>query len=139
VIILDTNVISALMTDEPEPTVSNWLDRCPPESIWTTAITVFELRLGIERLPTSRKRRELEDQFARLIQDDLQDRVLAFDSSAAHEAAALSARRQLRGTPVELRDTMIAGIVIARRAHLATRNTRHFGDLGVTVIDPWAA
>lgn len=38
--------------------------------------------------------------------------------------------------PMEDRDTMIAGIVISRRAEFATRNVRHFADLDA-VIDPW--
>jgi predicted nucleic acid-binding protein len=38
---------------------------------------------------------------------------------------------------VDLRDTLIAGIALSRRARLATRNVRDFGDLGVEIIDPW--
>jgi predicted nucleic acid-binding protein len=139
VIILDTNVVSALMTDEPDPVVTDWLDLRAPESVWTTSITIFELRFGIERLPASRKRRELEDQFERVIHDDMQRRVLALDDNAAREAAILSARRKTRGTAVDTRDTMIAGIAISRRAELATHKVRHFRDLGLPVIDPWAA
>src|SRR5260370_990373 len=41
------------------------------------------------------------------------------------------------GRPAEVRDTMIAGIVLANRATLATRNTQHFKDLPLTVINPW--
>jgi len=138
VIILDTNVISALMVEEPEPVVASWLDRYPPESVWTTAVTVFELRLGIEILPHGRKRRALEEQFAHTLNDDLQGRVLAVDFDASHRAAALSARRRARGNPIDIRDTLIAGIAISRKAELATRNIRHFADLDLPVIDPWA-
>ena len=138
-IILDTNVISALIADLPDATVVRWLDRHSPESVWTTAVTIFELRLGIELLPASRKRHRLEDQFARFIHDDIQDRVLPLDARAAREAAALSARRRLRGRPVETRDTLIASIAISQKAEFATRNVRHFADLDVTVINPWNA
>jgi hypothetical protein len=54
-------------------------------------------------------------------------------------AAALAAQRRLAGRPVDMRDTLIAGIALARRATLATRNARHFADSNVQVIDPWAA
>ena len=137
VIILDTNVVSALMVDEPEPAIAAWLDQQSPESVWTTTVTIFELRVGIEWLPASRKRRKLEDEFARVVHEDLQGRVLSFDIDAAHRAVGLSARPRRRGAPVEIRDTMIAGIAISRKAQLATRNIRHFGDLDVPVIDPW--
>jgi hypothetical protein len=41
-----TNVVAALMRGEPDPFVVSWLDGLPPESIWTTSVTVFEIRLA---------------------------------------------------------------------------------------------
>ena len=136
-IILDTNVLSALMRIAPEAQIVRWLDRQPAESIWITAITLFEARLGLALLPKGRRRQSLELAFDRLLADDLENRVLDFDSAAATEAAALAAARQRAGRSVDMRDTQIAGIALARRATLATRNVRHFQDLSVTVIDPW--
>jgi predicted nucleic acid-binding protein len=40
---------------------------------------------------------------------------------------------------VDIRDSQIAGIALARRATIATRNVRHFADLEVPVVDPWSA
>lgn len=136
-IILDTNVLSALMRIAPEAQIVRWLDRQPAESIWITAITLFETRLGLALLPKGRRRQSLELAFDRLLEEDLENRVLDFDSAAATEAAVLAAARQRAGRSVDMRDTQIAGIALARRATLATRNVRHFQDLSVTVIDPW--
>lgn len=136
-IILDTSVLSALMRVAPEARIVRWLDHQPAESIWITAITVFEARLGLALLPKGRRRQLLELAFDRLLEEDLENRVLDFDSAAATEAAALAATRQRVGRTVDMRDTQIAGIALARRATLATRNVRHFQDLSVTVIDPW--
>ncbi len=138
-IILDTNVLSALMRTAPDPPVVTWLDRQPAESVWITSITVFEARLGLAVLPLGRRRRALETAFARLIEDDLENRVLDFDVPAATSAALLAAERQRAGRPVDMRDTQIAGIALARHATLATRNVRHFADLKVPVVDPWTA
>ncbi len=136
-IILDTNVLSALMRVAPEAQIVRWLDLQPAESIWITAITLFETRFGLALLPKGRRRQLLELAFDRLLEEDLENRVLDFDSAAAAEAAALAAARQRGGRTVDMRDTQIAGIALARRATLATRNVRHFQDLSVTVIDPW--
>lgn len=136
-IILDTNVLSALMRPAPEPAVVAWLDRQPAESIWITSITLFETRLGLALLPKGRRRQSLEAAFDQLLHDDLERRILDFDSSAAAEAAALAAARQRAGRPVDMRDTQIAGIALARRATLATRNLKHFQNLSVPVVDPW--
>lgn len=137
-ILLDTNILSALMRTEPDPIVISWLDRQPPESVWTTAITVFEIRLGTELLAAGRRRQQLEAAFARVLQDDLQDRILPFDRSAAERASLLAAQRQREGKPVDFRDTEIAGIALARRAALVTRNARHFQGLEVLLINPWS-
>lgn len=138
-IILDTNVLSALMRTTPESSVVAWLDRQPPESVWITSVTLFESRLGLALLPKGRRRQALEAAFAQLLKEDLENRVLDFDSAAAVEAASLAAERQKAGRPVDMRDTQIAGIALARRASLATRNGRHFRDLRIPVVDPWTA
>ncbi|HEV8144184.1 MAG TPA: type II toxin-antitoxin system VapC family toxin [Methylomirabilota bacterium] len=136
-ILLDTNVLSAVMQRQPDPVVVAWLDSQAPESVWTTAVTVFEIRFGIELLRPSRRRNALEAAFDAMLRDDLGGRIAMFDSAAAEEAAKLAARRQRRGRPVDLRDTQIAGIALARRAALATRNVRHFEGLNVNVVSPW--
>lgn len=138
-IILDTNVLSALMSKTPEASVVAWVDGQPAESVWITSITLFEVRLGLALLPVCRRRQKLETAFAQLLEEDLENRVLDFDSAAATAAASLAGERQKAGRPVDMRDTQIAGIAIARRATLATRNVRHFADLKIPIVDPWVA
>jgi predicted nucleic acid-binding protein len=121
----------------PEPPVLEWLDRQAAESVWITSITLFEARYGLALLPKGRRRRTLEAAFDKLMVEDLEGRVLDFDQPAAESAALLAARGQRDGLSIDMRDTQIAGIVIARRAKLATRNARHFSDLNVEVMNPW--
>jgi predicted nucleic acid-binding protein len=139
VILVDTNVLSAVMQARPDPVAVAWLDAQAPESVWTTAVSVFEIRFGIELLAPSRRRKALAEAFEAMLREDLNGRVAPFDSEAAEAAAELAARRQRRGRPVDLRDTQIAGIALARRAALATRNVRHFEGLNVRVVSPWGA
>ncbi len=136
-IVLDTNVLSALMREVPDRPVVEWLDRQAAESIWITSIIVFEARLGLALLPKGKRRQTLESAFNSLMAEDLEGRVLDFDHSAAEAAAQLAAERQRNGQTIDIRDMQIAGIVIARRAELATRNVRHFSDVGIDVINPW--
>jgi predicted nucleic acid-binding protein len=137
VIILDTNVLSALMRSDPDPPVLRWLDLQAAQSVWITSITLFEIRLGLALLPAGRRRKALEAACEQLLEEDLENRVLPFDSMAALQAAVLAAARQQAGRPVDIRDTQIAGIAQARRATLATRNVRHFEGLSVPVVNPW--
>jgi predicted nucleic acid-binding protein len=121
----------------PDQPVIEWLDRQAAESIWITSITVFDARLGLALLPKGKRRQTLESAFDSLMLDDLEGRVLDFDQPAAEAAAQLAAGRQRKGQSIVMRDTQIAGIVIARRATLATRNVRHFSDLTIDLINPW--
>jgi predicted nucleic acid-binding protein len=138
VILLDTNVISALMRQAPETKVVAWLDRQPRSSVWTTSITLLELRFGLQIMAAGKKRSTLMSLFERMLRDKIENRVVSFDAAAALQASDVMAIRQKAGRPVELRDTMIAGIALASRATLATRNVRHFADLALALVDPWA-
>ncbi len=137
-IILDTNVLSALMQQTPDTHVIKWLDRQPRTSIWTTSVTILEIRFGLQ-IMTGGKRRSLLMQAFETALDAMGNRIASFDAAAAIQAAELMAARQKRGRSGDLRDTMIAGIVLAHHATLATRNTSHFQDLSVPVVNPWTA
>jgi len=136
-IVLDTNVISALMRKEPEKPVVKWLDGQPAASVWITAITVMEIRFGVQAMPKGRRQEALIRAFEMMLKSMIEGRVASFDTEAGMHAAELMAERKRKGRPAEVRDTMIAGIALANRATLATRNTQHFEDLSVTVINPW--
>ena len=138
-IILDTNVLSALMQAVPARPVVEWLDRQPADAVWLTSITVFESWFGVGLLPRGRRREALASAFERFLVGELGGRVLDLDRTAASAAASLAAARRSAGRPVDLRDTLIAGIAVARRARLATRNVRDFADLDVEVVNPWEA
>ena len=137
-IILDTNVLSALMHATPSHQVVSWLDRQPRTSIWTTSITVLEVRFGLQIMASGKRGSALEQAFGAFL-DKIGHRVAAFDADAAQEAGSLMASRQKNGRAQELRDTMIAGIALARHATLATRNTGHFDDVSIRLINPWIA
>jgi predicted nucleic acid-binding protein len=137
-IVLDTNVFSALMQVSPEPKVIAWLNRQPRTSMWTTSVTVFEIRFGLQIMASGKRRTVLLQKFESLL-ERIEHRVALFDEAAADHAADLMASRQNAGRPGDLRDTMIAGIVVARQAAIATRNTAHFRDISATVVNPWDA
>jgi predicted nucleic acid-binding protein len=138
-ILLDTNVISEFMGPAPDRQVARWLDLQPRSSVWTTAINVYEIRSGLFRMPAGKRRTALEVKFEQVLQGALQGRILHFDSDAAYRAAELCGDRHRRGRQVDVRATMIAGIVLASNATLATRNVKHFEDIAKSVVNPWEA
>lgn len=84
-----------------------------------------------------KRKQALQDAFDTLLHDDLEGRIIAFDDLAAREAGRVAAAQRRRGRTSEIRDVLIAGVALARKATIATRNIRHFEGLGIELINPW--
>ena len=94
--------------------------------------------MGLALLAAGRCRRLLEEAFDEVLRSDLENRVQPFDAAATTAAAEIAAAQRRSGATVEIRDVQIAGIAAARKATLATRNTRHFEGIGLNLVDPWS-
>lgn len=138
-ILLDTNVVSELMKLEPSPQVVLWISNQPVAEIFTTAITEAEIFYGIELLPKSRRRDALLAAAAATFGDDLEGRVLGFDSDAARAFSRIAALRRSLGRPISNADAQIAAIAKTRNAKLATRNVQDFQDCDLQLVNPWSA
>lgn len=136
-IVLDTNVVSELMRPSSSSIVLGWLDGQPRTSIWITSVNIFELRFGLQTMPSGKRQVAMNAWFEQWMVQVVQQRVLVYDEAAARMASGIAADRAKEGRPGELRDTMIAGIVLANHATLATRNVRHFEDIAKHVVNPW--
>lgn len=135
-IVVDTNVTSELMKPTPSPTVVDWVRAQNVAELFTTSVTLSEVRYGIERLPEGRRKDSLRDA-AEDVFGTFADHVLAFDAIAAAEYARIVSSRDLAGEPIDGFDAQIAAICSAHGATLATRNLRDFRRTGIDVIDPW--
>jgi predicted nucleic acid-binding protein len=136
-ILLDTNVVSELAKQSPEPAVRTWLGGHPPAGIFLCAISEAELRLGVALLPQSKRRDSLRATVGVLIEVTFRERILPFDSGAAIEYAEIVATRRRAGRPISLADAQIAAIARSRGARIATRNVEDFAGTGVDIINPW--
>ncbi len=136
-IVLDTNVLSEAMKPLPAAPVAAWMVRESLDSLFTTAVTEAEIRLGIEVLSAGRRRQDLVAAAQRVIAM-FDARILPFDRGAAVSFARIVASRRREGLPISDMDAQIAAIVRSRGMALATRNVRDFNGTGINVIDPWS-
>ncbi len=129
-IVLDTNVTSELMRPAPLLVVTAWVRARNARELYTTSITMAEIRYGIERLPDGRRKDLLritaEDVFSAFA-----EAVLPFDAAAAAEYAGIVSRRDRTGAPIDGFDAQIAAICRTHRAALATRNVKDFDATGI--------
>lgn len=135
-IIVDTNVASELMKPSPDPAVRDWVRARRGKDLSTTAITLAEIRYGIDRLPAG-GRRDLLNATADDIFAAFEDQVLPFDAAAATHYPVIVTRRDRAGLPIDGFDAQIASICRTHDAALATRNLKDFQETGIHVIDPW--
>jgi toxin FitB len=137
VIVLDTNVISELARQEPDPGVLSWLDSLEVSELATTAISAAELRYGVARLPEGHRKRELTAVIRGILTEDFHGRVLPFDERASVRYAEIVSGRERIGRPIGVADAQIAAICRDLGAALTTRNTADFEETGIELIDPW--
>lgn len=138
-IVLDTNVVSELMRPVPNPAVLAWVDAQSDRDLWLCSVVVSELLYGLARLPSGARRLQLTRAFEAMLAEDFAGRVLAFDLPAAVVYADLVSAREQLGQPLAMADAQIAATCLAHGGRLATRNTRHFEDLGLVWLNPWQA
>ncbi len=136
-IILDTNLISELMRQGPEPSVSDWVAAQPVDKLFITAINEAEIFYGINLLPVGERRDRLHNAAAQMFSVDFMGKILPFDDKAAIFFAIIAARRRQIGRPISHPDAQIAAIARVHDAILATRNENDFIDCGIEVINPW--
>ncbi len=136
-LVLDTNMLSAMMSAEPIRKVADWILDQPSEELFTAAVCQAEILSGISILPNGRRRAALEEAARAMFADDFHGRVLPFDTEAAAAYAEVFADRRKAGRPAGTVDLMLAAIARVRGARVVTRNVADFEGVGLTIINPW--
>lgn len=135
--LLDTNVISELVAKQPSPKVVEWIDTLADERIYLSAITIGELKKGIEKLPASQRKESLRDWLHEELLTRFGGRILAIDTAVMLTWGQLTATLEQRGRKLPAMDSLIAALALKSGFTLVTRNEAGFSDTGVTVLNPW--
>lgn len=134
--LLDTNVVSLLLRDDTDKAVQGVVQALPKDFTFLSAITIGEVQRGISRLPTGKRRTELEDWFIR-IQEMYADVILAITRDTALIWGELTAHTQAIGYTIKAPDLLIAATALEHDLTVVTRNVKDFAPTGVSLLDPW--
>jgi predicted nucleic acid-binding protein len=135
--LLDTNILSAIMSAGTVPQVATWMSGQPADLLFTTTICQAEILSGLAVMPEGRRRTDLEAAARAMFLEDFEERVLPFDMSAAVAYADIFADRRRAGRPIATADLMIAAVARSHGASVVTRNVDDFEGCGVVVVNPW--
>jgi predicted nucleic acid-binding protein len=113
------------------------LKAAAPGSLYASVLTLAEIRRGIEILPASKRRSQLEKWLEGELLESFGTNLLPVTRAIGDRWAVLSARAQRRGAPLAVIDGLIAATALEHDLILATRNVRDFLDLGVSIFNPW--
>jgi predicted nucleic acid-binding protein len=136
--LLDTNILSEFnRRGDPDPLVREWLEAADPNSIYVSVLTLGEIRLGVELLPQSKRRTQLEQWLERDLRDWFEGRILPVDQIVADRWGVLRAEAQLKGRPLSVVDAVIAATALQHNLSLVSRNVSDFAIAGLAVVNPW--
>lgn len=138
-ILLDTNVISETQRRVPNARVLDWIDAQALETLYLSAITVAELRAGIELMPAGKRRDGLHENLEKRLLPMFANRVLSFDMACTKAYAELPAKSRAAGLAIETADAFIAAVALANGFTVAARDTNPFEAAGLKVVNPWSA
>jgi|688.fasta_scaffold591747_2 hypothetical protein len=136
--LIDTNVLSELMRENPAPQVLAWFASQNANLMQTSAITHAEILAGIALLPAGKRREAMAHAASQIFEEDFAGRCIDFGGQAVRHYALVRAQRQLAGRPIDTADAQIAAIALATHLTLITRNTKDFEGIdNLQVVNPW--
>jgi predicted nucleic acid-binding protein len=130
-------VVSELVAKQPNLHVVHWVDSTDEDKLFLSAITIGEIKRGIEKLADSSRKRALAEWLEGDLLIRFTDKILPIDTPVMLVWGQLTADLEKQGRRMPAIDSMIAATCLRGRLDLVTRNESDFSHSGVTVVNPW--
>jgi len=138
--LIDTNVLSEFnRRGEPDRRVRQWLEAADTDSLYASVLTFGEIRFGVELLPASKRRTQLQQWLDRDLPEWFEGRILPVGRAIANRWGLLWAQAQMNGRPVSVVDGLLAATALEHSLTMVSRNVRDFAAVGLAVVNPWEA
>lgn len=135
--LLDTNVVSEWSKAVPNPRLLTWLAEVDEDSTFLSVITLAELRYGIERLPSGKRKHNLQEWLGEDLRLRFEGRILSVDAAIADQSGRLVAQSEKLGRAMDTADALLAATAKLYELTLVTRNTSDFKHLLPSILNPW--
>lgn len=135
--LLDTCAISELIKPAPHPGVLDWFAECDEFSLALSAVSIGELKRGMEKLEEGKRKSFLRSWLEENVVLRFGQRILPADEAVFLQWGALQARLESAGTPMPAFDALIAATALQYGLTVVTRNVRDMQPSGVALVNPW--
>ena len=135
--VLDTNVVSEFLREQPNVNVQRWIDRQRRNTLYVSVVTELELRFGTEILEEGRRKTGIKRLTDRMFDQLFEHRVLPLTRKAVVHYLEFAANRRALGLHVPILDCQIAATTKTQEMTLVTRNEKDFVGMDVDLINPW--
>lgn len=135
--LIDTCCISELAKPNPDDKVVQWFSDHNELDLYLSVITFGELRKGIEKLPSSKRKRKLNHWINEDLLHRFKNRALDISLTEVNQWGKVLAKAEKMGTPLPAVDALIAATALAHNFAVVTRNTKDMKASGVELINPW--
>lgn len=135
--LLDTNVISELRRPRPNSRVRAFVAAQPLEELFVSAVTLAEIRYGIERVSDPIRRAELGDWLAHKVRPMFNQRVLEVSEDVMFKWRLLVEDGRKAGHTFSQPDLIIAATALHHGLTVVTRDTGDYELARVALVNPW--
>ncbi len=135
--LLDTSVISELISSQPNPNVVEFVDSLDQEDIYLSTITVGEVAKAIQKQPDPTRKQSLQKWLYQDLLVRFDGRIISMDANIMIRWGQLSAKVESIGVEFPAIDAMIAAIVLTHEMVLVTMYENDFKDTEIEVVNPW--
>lgn len=135
--LLDTCVISELVTKYPRLQVVDFVDALDSDDVYLSVITIGEIAKGIEKLPKSKRKQELNSWLKEDLLVRFDGKIIPLDTEVLMQWGILIARLELSGTTLPAVDSLIAATTLTHKLTLVTRNVDDFRGTDMEIVNPW--
>ncbi len=122
------------MCKKPDIKFLAWFDDKPEESFFASVLSIGEIRKGVDKLQSSKKKEKLRNWLEFELQIWFDNRILAIDADVANKWGEVLA---MNSKTLSAIDSLIAATALQYNLRLVTRNTKDFDIAGLELINPW--
>lgn len=133
--LLDTNVISELVSAKPDVHVIKWINKIPSHTFFLSVLSMGEIRKGIEKINDQKRKQKILLWFEHELPRTFHTRILPITLDISDRWGRL--QYQVK-RPLPAIDSLLAATALHHDMTLVTRNVKDFCDcLGLEIINPW--